>query len=52
MEKKDPRYIRVHGVCDFCEGYMDNCPYCHGRGRIREVIDTETNKSVEDDSET
>ena len=23
-----------YGICDFCEGCIDNCPHCRGKGGI------------------
>jgi len=45
--RREPRFQTVTGVCDFCMGQMDNCPYCRGRGCVYDVIDSETGCAVE-----
>ena len=42
MKKQESRFQTITGPCDFCEGHMDNCPYCRGMGIIHSEMDMDT----------
>lgn len=46
-DRRPERVVTVIGRCDFCEGHIDNCYQCKGKGSYMSTMDTETGSETD-----